>query len=280
MNGAETIPARIIQTAKSHNLPLMAKASAANLQCLNADFEYLFFDDEAVNNFINQEFSQYRAIFDRFPYRIQRFDFFRYLAVFHYGGFYFDLDVFLANAIRGLLGAGCVFPFEELTLNRFLRSHFGMDWEIGNYAFGAAQRHPFMEAVIENCVRAQKDPAWVKPMMAGIPSLFRSEFEVLNTTGPGLLSRTFAENPDLAARTTILFPDDVRNPENWHQFGKYGVHMMEGSWRSRGGFLCRRLARLWESWTRKQLMKESIELGPTRVVPHHNLNRGLAPAQS
>lgn len=264
MNATGTIPARIIQTAKTRDLPLLARASAANLQCLNADFEYAFFDDEGVNHFVNHEFSQYRGIFEGFPFRIQRFDFFRYLAVFHYGGFYFDLDVFLATDLRGLLSANCVFPFEELTLNRFLRSNFGMDWEIGNYAFGAAERHPFMEAVIENCVRAQKDPAWVKPMMAGIPPLFRSEFEVLNTTGPGLLSRTLAENPELAPGITILFPEDVRNSENWHQFGRYGVHMMEGSWRTRGGFVRRRLARWWESWTRKRLMKESIRLGAMR----------------
>src|SRR5262245_29721922 len=109
MNATTTIPRLIIQTGKSRDLPLLARASAANLKCLNPEFEYEFFDDQRVNAFIHQEFPQYRAIFEGFPIRIQRFDFFRYLAVFRYGGFYFDLDVFLATDLRELLGSGCVF---------------------------------------------------------------------------------------------------------------------------------------------------------------------------
>ena len=32
------------------------------------------------------------------------------------------------------------FPFEQLTLNRCLRRDYGMDWEPGNYGFGAIAR--------------------------------------------------------------------------------------------------------------------------------------------
>ena len=85
-------------------------------------------------------------------------------------------------------------------------TRYKMDWEIGNYAFGAAAGHPFLEAVIENCVRAQRDPSWVKPMMRGLPHLFRSEYFVLNSTGPGLVSRTLAENPELAKTVTVPVP--------------------------------------------------------------------------
>jgi hypothetical protein len=84
-----------------------------------------------------------------------------------------------------------------------------MDWEIGNYAFGASAGHPFLEAVIQNCIRAQRDPDWVAPMMRGTPFLSKDEFYVLNTTGPGLVSRTLAENPELAMNVEVLFPDDV-----------------------------------------------------------------------
>src|SRR5882724_2287982 len=154
------IPARIIQTGRSRDLPLLAKAAAVNLKSLNPDFEYLFFDDAEVAAFVLREFPQY-------------------LAVFHLGGFYFDLDVFMAGGLGQFLPKRCVFAFEELTLNRFLRRKLGMDWEIANYAFGAASAHPFLGAVIENCVRAQRDPAWVKPMMQGIPRLFQREFYVL-----------------------------------------------------------------------------------------------------
>ena len=260
------IPKRIIQTGKQPEQPLPNRAMMANIRLLNPDYEYLFFDDEEVRRFIQQEFPQHRQIFDSFRFPIQRYDFFRYLAVYRYGGFYLDLDMMMASGLSSLLEHDCVFPFEGLTLSPFLRTHHSMDWEIGNYAFGAAPGHPFLEAVIENCVRAQKDPSWVKPMMRGLPYLFRDEFLVLNTTGPGLLSRTFAENTDLAKTVTVLFPTDVCDVSNWNRFGDLGVHFMEGSWRARSSYARRRFAQHWENWKLQGLLKQSLRLGKTR---HH-----------
>lgn len=261
------IPRRIIQTGKSRTLPLLEQAALANMQALNAGFEHRYFADPDVEAFIDREFPEYRAVFDAFPFAIQRFDFFRYLAVYRLGGFYFDLDVFLARGLADLCTASCVFPFEEITINGFLRRHHGLDWEIGNYAFGASAGHPFLRAVIENCVRAQKEPGWVAPMMENIPSIFRDGFQVLNTTGPGLLTRTLAENPGLASSIKVLFPADVCDARTWHKFGDYGVHLMAASWRARGSYIKRRLALYWEARLRRRSLAESAKLGPKRTFP-------------
>jgi hypothetical protein len=260
------IPRRIIQTGKSADLPLLSKAAVANVRLLNPDFEYMFFDDQRVEKFIDERFPEYRSVFHGFRFPISRYDFFRYLAVYHFGGFYLDLDVFLASGLEDLLGFGCVFPFEELTMNVFLQQEYRMDWEIGNYAFGAAAGHPFLREIIKNCVRAQNDPEWVEPMMRSIPRMFRDEYFVLNTTAPGLVSRTLAEFPDAAGQVKVLFPENVCDSGSWHCFGAYGVHLQEGTWRKRNGFLRRRLGLLWESWTRKKLFKESLKLGEKRSL--------------
>jgi peptidoglycan/xylan/chitin deacetylase (PgdA/CDA1 family) len=260
------IPKRIIQTGKRREQPLRNQAMTANLKLLNPDFEYLFFDDEGVQTLIDREFPQYRDVFESFRAPIQKYDFFRYLAVFHYGGFYFDLDILLATGLSSLLHHSCVFSFEGLTLSQFLRQHYGMDWEIGNYAFGAAPGHPFIRALIDNCVRAQRDPDWVKPMMRGVPPLSKADYQILNSTGPGLVSRTLAEDTEVANLVTVLFPDDVCDVHNWNRFGKFGVHMMEGSWRPRRSHLSNRLAQRWESAKLNERLKESAELGKTR---HH-----------
>ncbi len=246
---------------------MRARAAVVNLKALNPDFEYRFFDDAGVVAFIQKEFPKYREIFDSFPFRIQKYDFFRYLAVYRYGGFYFDTDVFFVAGLSELLTHSCVFPFEELTLSRYLRRQLQIDWEIGNYGFGSAAGHPFLEAVIENCVKAQRDSNWVEPMMDGIPGMFRADFQVLNTTGPGLLTRTLAENPELAKDMTVLFPDDVCDQSKWHQFGNFGIHAMEGSWRTNGGFLRRRLANIWESRAKGRGLVESRQRGKTRSLP-------------
>jgi len=258
------IPKRIIQTGKSPDLPLLSKAAVANIKLLNPDFEYLFFDDNQVKDFVYKNFPEYRSVFDSFRYPISRYDFFRYLAVYYFGGFYFDLDVFLASNLEDLLEYGCVFTFEELTIYKFLRRQYGMDWEIGNYAFGAAAGHPFMEAIIKNCVRGQRDPKWVQEMMRPIPRVFREDFYVLCASAPGLVTRTLAEYPDAAKQVKVLFPKNVCDQSNWHLFGGYGVHLMRGTWLKRRNILERRLLAMWMSWTRKRLLKESLKLGESR----------------
>jgi hypothetical protein len=262
----QMIPPRVIQTGKDHELTLKERGLVSSVKLLNPDLEYLYFDDERVETFIDSKYPEYRSIFDAFNYKIQKIDFFRYLAIHHYGGFYFDLDVLLASGLEPLLSKDCVFPFECLTLSSHLREKHGMDWQIGNYAFGAAPGHPFLTAVIENCIRAQREPDWVTPMMRGIPALLRAELYVLNTTGPGLVSRTFAEHPELADRVTVLMPDDVCEPANWFHFGDYGVHLMDGSWRLQRGAFKKRVANYLEGRMTRSMRKKSVLLGPTRQI--------------
>lgn len=267
---AQEIPRRIIQTDKTANLPLLAKAAATNLRLLNPDFEYLFFDDAQVEEFIDAEFPQYRSVFNSFSQRIQRYDLFRYLAIYRFGGFYFDTDVLLASSLEDLLEFSCVFPFEHLTIHSFLRREYAMDWEIGNYAFGAAAGHPFLDAIIKNCLRAQQHPDWVEAMLKSIPRMFRSDYVVLATTGPGLLSRTLAEYPNACDQVKVLFPENVCDPNGWFRFGAYGVHLQVGTWRKPKGLAHRFLNRHWESTTRKALMKESLKRGGKRSLVFKN----------
>lgn len=258
------IPKRIIQTGKRLEQPLPIRAYMSNVKLLNPDYEYLFFDDRRVEEFVAQEFPQYRAVFESFKVPIQRYDFFRYLAVYRYGGFYLDLDFLLGSGLAPLLETGCVFPFERLTFSHRLRTELGMDWEIGNYAFGAAAGHPFLEAIIENCVRSQRDPLWVRSMIRGTPPLDRDFYTVLYSTGPGLCSQTLAENPELAKKVTVLIPDDVCNPRNWYHFGEYGVHLMTGSWRPERGFITARLGRYHWWWMERRLVRRSRASGESR----------------
>src|SRR5215831_4898558 len=136
-----------------------------------------------MDAFVEQEFPEFRDVMASFHLPIQRFDFFRYLAVYQLGGFYLDLDIFLARNFEPLLQMPCVFSFEDLTIYEHLRTTLHMDWELANYAFGAAPRDPFVGAIINNCVRSVKEPEWIAPMMKGIPRWFRDDYYVLVTTG-------------------------------------------------------------------------------------------------
>jgi hypothetical protein len=111
-----------------------------------------------------------------------------------------------------------------------------------------------------------KHPEWAEEMLKSIPRIFRSEFFVFDTTGPGLVSRTLAEYPHDRDPVKVLFPEDVCDPNSWHCFGAYGIHLQGGTWRKRKGFVRSRLNRLWETTTRRARIKESLKRGGKRSL--------------
>lgn len=247
-------------------MPLLCRASAANVRLINPDYEYVLFNDARMDAFMDEQFPEYRTVFASFRLPIQRYDFFRYLAVYRLGGFYFDLDVFLASGISDLLASGCVFPFERLTWSDYLRERYGMDWEIGNYAFGATPGHPFLLAIINNCVKAQQDREWRERITKSLPRLLRDELAVIYATGPGLVSRTLAEYSDAANPVRVLFPENVCDKNFWNRFGEYGVHLGGGAWRARHGDLRRRLVNLLARRNEERAVKEARRLGVSRSL--------------
>jgi hypothetical protein len=107
----------------------------------------------------------------------------------------------------------------------------------------------------------------VKLMMRGFPPLLRNEYLVLNTTGPGLITRTLAENVELGKSVTVLFPEDLSDMRTWNCFGHYGVHLGEGSWRTKGVFLRRGLVNCWELWKSKRFVKQRARVQRSDARP-------------
>jgi inositol phosphorylceramide mannosyltransferase catalytic subunit len=270
----QCIPKRIIQTGRSRDLQPVEMACVANVQLLNPEFEYLFFDNQDVEIFVDSHFPEYREVFDSFPAKIQKYDFFRYLAIYHYGGYYLDLDVLLCASLSELPAAESLFSFECLMFSRLLRERHGMDWQIGNYAFGATKGHPFLKAVIDNCVRAQREPDWAEATSTGVPFLSKHDYRVLGTTGPILLTRTLAEEPvgDIA----VLFPEDVCDRREWFRFGRTGIHLMSGSWRGGRGFFLAKVANYFEGFHTRRLIRDAKMRGPTRSHPGVQILTGSA----
>ena len=258
------IPKRIIQTGKTQDLSILENASAMSVQKLNPNFEYIFYDDVMIEKFFNKECPEYKEVFYSFQEPIQKIDFFRYLAIYKYGGFYFDLDFILASSLEDLLEYNCVFSFEELTINKYLVNN-GLDWEIANYAFGATPGHPFIHSIIQNCVLAQKEPKWVDIMIKSIPKIFREDFNIFYSTGPGLVSRTFLEYNNKDFQVNILLPKNVLDKKSWHCFGKYGIHLAHGTWVKDKGIFLSKLAKIWLTLKRRKLISKKSR--PVKNMP-------------
>ena len=113
-------------------------------------------------------------------------------------------------------------------------------------------------------------------MTNSLPRLLREELFVIYTTGPGLVSRTLAEYPDAASEITVLFPDNVCDKERcWNLFGKYGVHLGGGSWRTQHGFLRNRLISFWGKLNERRAIEYARGLGKNRSLKHNLGLRGL-----
>ena len=96
--------------------------------------------------------------------------------------------------------------------------------------------------------------------------MFVEDYRVLYTTGPLLVSRTLAMFPEVEKRVKVLFPDDVCDAKYWNRFGSFGVHLRQGGWRVKKGFLKTRFQRYWELLMLRRMMRESLKVGKKRAL--------------
>ena len=151
----ENIPKIIIQTWKTNNVPQRYMPLIDSVKKNNPDYEYLFFTDESIEKFFKMHYPEYWNTYTNLPVKIQKIDFFRYVAVYHYGGFYLDLDISVLKPFNPLLQYSCVFPIDEYIDIRFCKSprykpycDAGHNFLLGQYAFAASPKHPFIKLLL------------------------------------------------------------------------------------------------------------------------------------
>lgn len=237
------IPKRIIQTWKSKQVPREYRKYQKRLRELNPDYEFLLFTDEEVTEFVETEYPQFLDAFNSFPEIIYKMDLFRLLAVHKLGGIYLDLDVYPLRSFDSLLEHDCVFPFEGQVGKAWFYANYGVAETIGQYAFAAKAGHPFLLACAEKIrgIACKEEPlimpsreelAMSSLYLASSLDTVYKEQSVIFSTGPGLVTRTYLEQPESHGEMKIL---SVRNTNTdmhiWFCFGPYAVHRMGGEWR-------------------------------------------------
>jgi mannosyltransferase OCH1-like enzyme len=207
----------IIQTWKTNEIPEHYRNFIYNLRGTNSENNFLFFTDASIITFIQENFPEYYQTFLNLKYKIQQIDFFRYLAVYYYGGVYLDLDVNITKNMSSLDKSVCNFPIE-------IKNEDG-SMLLGNYAFYAPKGHPFIKHIIDNIAN---------PLISEEEIQFAQENHsddkehvyVYYTTGPELVTRAYWSYEDRAS-IKLLEPEPYQND----CFGKYGQHCSYGSWK-------------------------------------------------
>jgi mannosyltransferase OCH1-like enzyme len=232
---ALTIPKNIIQVwidfhhklDSSLEYPISYKGFVKTITEVNPTYHHMFFTQEKIEEFLKKEYPEYYQTYRKLPVNIQKVDFFRYIAMYHYGGFYFDLDITALEPLDELLSLECVFPIDNfIDANMCPVPRYkpycekNMDFLLGQYAFAARPRHDFIKKLIDG----------IHENIDNYIQLFKSntyenhEFYIYQTTGPDYVTNQYIDYTTKENITILEYP--IRQ-----YFGKYARHSFKGSWK-------------------------------------------------
>lgn len=182
----------------SNGVPENLKKISKSWTRLNPEWEYMFWDKDAIYNFLATYDPGFIPFYKSFTYDIQRWDAIRYLILYYLGGLYIDMDYECLQPIGKILINKSCFVGCEPGLHGFLNnvSHI-----IGNAFMATVPRHRFFELLIKELKQKDKYKN---------PSKKR---EVLHTTGPMMLTRVY-NRYDQKEEITLI-PDEIIAPLNY-----------------------------------------------------------------
>ena len=232
---AEIIPKNIIQVwidfdkklSASKEYPSHYNSYVKSVKRINPTFNHMFFNEAKIEEFLKTEYPEYYVTYTKLPVNIQKVDFFRYIAMYHYGGFYFDLDITALEPLDELVSYECVFPIDNFidpemcSMNRYKEyCKKNMDFLLGQYAFGAKPRHSFFRVLIEG-IHKNIDQ-YIRTFKTKKYDVF--EDYIYETTGPDYVTDQYIAYTKKESITILEYPER-------QYFGKYARHSYKGSWK-------------------------------------------------
>lgn len=214
----------LIFLRKTEPFPALFNRCEMRIRAIHPSWNVRRIDEDYALCFLQEYLPEYIGAYGQFKHNVQRADFLRLALVYVFGGFYMDLDMLALTPLDDLRSHSLVLG-EEKTVSQEEKARLGLkhDKRIANYMFGAEPRHPFMKCVMERMMEFSTVP-------------IHSQQELLDTTGPGLLTDMYWDNVDKFQDITLL-----ENRERWclvpghHEischFGDYAAHLHAGTWR-------------------------------------------------
>lgn len=140
------IPAIIHQTYKNASIPPEWQQTRNTILDTNSDYEYMFWTDEFSRRFLAAHYAWFLPTYDSYKYPIMRADAIRYFALYHYGGFYIDLDIGVKQSLD---------PLRKFPTAFYKTSPLG----VSNDFMASTPKHPFMLKVINSLQRYDRN--WI-----------------------------------------------------------------------------------------------------------------------
>jgi len=224
-NIEERIPKNIIQIwAINPKSPRVMDAKHHILvekwKTMNPDFRHIFMTETTITDFLQTHYPPYLETYNKLPRFIQKLDFFRYVALYHYGGFYFDVDVEPVKPLdMDVLYHQAVFPIDQYVRANSSRLEWfynnSQNFLLGQYAFGCREKDPFMRRVVEEIH---------KNVDKYVATVSADEEYVYKTTGPDFITKIYT---NYEKKGEIFILDNGKE----QCFGDYATHRLLGSWK-------------------------------------------------
>jgi len=233
----ETIPRIIIQVwvQKDGGIPMIPANQVQYMKTfrkLNPSFQHMFFNGTDIDEFFKSNYLEYYSTYQNLPFFIQKLDFFRYLAIYHYGGFYFDMDIEPHKPLdESILNHSAIFPVDEYAnavdcQNPRMNSYclVGQNFLLGQYAFGATAKHPFMKFLVDKI--KQNLDAYIRIAASQIKTADKDtvHYFVYKTTGPDFVTDCYVQYPN--KEQLYILSNGKRQV-----FGDYATHKYVGTWK-------------------------------------------------
>lgn len=205
-------------------VPPLFKECERRIRDMHPSWNVTLWDEVSGIQFLKDSLPTYMPAYMSFTHNVQRADFLRIALVYALGGFYMDMDIYPLQTLDKLLGESLVLA-EEMTVSDTTQKALNLKnrVRIANYMFGGEVGHPFLRTLMD--AMAERSSMRVT-----------SQQEILDITGPGLLTDTYWDNTGAYPDITLLRNKGwyVELPNGRREtclFGKYAVHLHAGTWR-------------------------------------------------
>ncbi len=233
-----SIPKIIVQTHRDSSIGQLQKASWKRL---NPRYEHRFYDDAASRNFIEKQFPNLLATYDKLSLPVQKADLFRYAVIFMEGGVYTDVDTICVAPIDSYVDmqAEHFVVGMEMTPAQYGRGieayvqNYCTPFQLLQWTFAASPHHPALASILRRI-----DFVVSQMSQEQLVQWSRTSRFTLELTGPMAFTQALVPylSGELDGRVTVLprlmwgsIPFEQRRPE--HKDEIKVQHLFEGSWR-------------------------------------------------
>ena len=216
------IPKNIIQLGEPIHFE-KCKEYVESVRTHTSGFNHITFSNQEMEDFLSTEYPELYKVYLKLPILIQKIDFFRYIAVYHYGGIYLDLDVEMIRPFsEDFFKNSSVFPLDTFVHSQLIPEErfknfieCGQRFIIGQYAFAAVKKDSFIQSLIDGIADNINNI---------VNSYENTRLYVYRTTGPDYVTMRYMEYK-FKHEVTVLFTLSEQ------KFGDYAIHHYMGSWK-------------------------------------------------